>query len=71
MVKSDIFQEPQIIGFFIEDDIIVVANPCSIPIESIEKAIKDHKVRKDKKNVTVVCQIMLPFKFPIKKVKKK
>jgi len=58
--------EPEVIGFFIQDDIIVVANPCSIPIESIEDAIKTHKKSKDKKNVTVVCQILLPFKFPLK-----
>lgn len=63
-------KEPIIIAFFIQDEIINVCNPCAIPIELIESAIKEHKQRKDKKLVTHIFNILIPIgKIPIKRRK--
>ena len=51
------------IGFFLEGENIVVANPCTIPIDFIEDAIKTHKETKCK-NVTAVFYLQLPINFP-------
>ncbi len=53
-------RNPEIIGYFIENNEIVVANPCKIPIEMLEDNIKQHKKRKDKKGVEIVALIKLP-----------
>lgn len=47
------------IGYFIEEDALVVANPCQIPIEQLEETIRLHKARKDK-GVTACILIQLP-----------
>ena len=60
--KEQKMQEPEIIGIFIEGKDIVVANPCTIPIELIEDTIKNHKKTKVK-GVTGVFGIEIPFKF--------
>jgi len=54
-------KEPEIIGFFIEGNNLVVTNPCKIPIEMLMSAIKKRK----KGEVTCIGGIVikLPFKF--------
>lgn len=51
------------IGFIIQNDEVIVTNPCSIPITFLEDAIKEHKKRKpEKTEVEVCCMIKLPIK---------
>lgn len=57
MIKHEL----EIIGFMVEGENIVVANPCTIPIGMLEDAIKSHKKFKDKKNVTKVGYIAIPI----------
>jgi len=60
-MKQNEIVEP--IGFFIEDDNIVVANPCTIPIELLMDIIKQNK---HKKGVTGVLFLKLPISFKSK-----
>jgi len=49
------------IGYFIENDEVVIANPCRIPIKILEDTIKNQKKRKDKSGVEVCMFLALPF----------
>lgn len=61
--------EIEIIGYFIQDGMIVVANPCSIPIEMLEEQLKSYKESKPKKGEAMAISIIkLPLLF--KKSKK-
>jgi len=52
--------EPEIIGFMVEGDNVIVANPCTIPIKMLREAIN----KKRKKNeVTYIGGLLI--KFPI------
>jgi len=52
------------IGFFIQNDEVIIANPCSIPITFLEDSIKEHKKRKPSKTeVEICCLLKLPFKI--------
>ena len=52
------------IGFMIEGEYIVVANPCTIPIEMLEEVLKE----KRKKGLVTSCfMIQIPLKFPKRK----
>ena len=48
------------IGFFMEDNNIVVANPCTIPIELLEDVIKQNR---NKKGITGILLLKLPISF--------
>ncbi len=52
-------REPEVIGFFVEGDNIVIANPCTIPIELLEESIKERK----KGRATFIGGLMI--KLPI------
>jgi len=51
------------IGFFVEGKNIVVANPCTIPIEMMEKAIKQAKKNKNGVIAVFCIKIPLPKRF--------
>ena len=51
------------IGFMIQGDSIIVANPCTIPLSMLEDAIKEHKKKANTKDVTVFVGIKLPIKL--------
>ena len=60
MIKTKMkeLKEPEVIGFFIEGDNIVVANPCTIPVDMMKDALNN----KTKKNeVTCMFGITIPF----------
>jgi hypothetical protein len=42
-VKKMIDHHPEIIGYLVEKDYIVVTNPCKIPIAILEKQLKEIK----------------------------
>jgi len=50
------------IGFMIEGENIIVANPCTIPIEILKKVLKE---KRQKDRVTACFGLVLPF--PLKK----
>jgi len=53
-------KQPEIIGFMIQGDDIIVANPCTIPIEMLEEQLKKPR----KKGVVTACMmIKLPLEF--------
>lgn len=58
--------EPQMIGFMIEGENMVIANPCTIPIEILKEALK--KPRK-KNEVTSVGMIQIPLNLLPKKTR--
>lgn len=52
--------QPEIIGFMIQGEDIIVANPCTIPIEILEEQLKKPR----KKGIVTTCMmIKLPLKF--------
>lgn len=55
-------EQSEIIGFMIEGDNLIVANPCTIPLELIENILKDKKPRK-KNEVSHYVMIKLPTKL--------
>jgi hypothetical protein len=57
------------VGFVIYGNgIIEFANPCQVPIEFLEDAIKNYRKKKHKKSEVVACAfIPIPFKLKIKK----
>lgn len=53
-------KQPEIIGFMIEGNDLVVANPCTIPIEILEEQLKKPR----KRGVVTACMmIQIPLKF--------
>jgi len=42
-VKHMIDNNPEIIGYIMEKDFLIVTNPCRIPLEILEKQIKENK----------------------------
>ncbi len=53
-------EEPEVIGFMIEGENIIVVNPCTIPIQMLKEALK---IKPKKGEVTVIggLQIRLPL----------
>jgi len=54
--------EPEIIGLLIENDNIIIANPCTIQIDFMQDIINNYKKQEHKKNeVSCFVAIKLPF----------
>jgi hypothetical protein len=51
----------KIISYLVENDSLIVCNPCVIPMNQIEKTIKEYKQRKDKNTCIVTGYIEIPF----------
>jgi len=56
------------IGFFIEGDYIVVANPCSIPIDLLKESLRKKRTEGE---VSACFMIKLPLNFLDKTLKQK
>ena len=51
------------IGFMIQGDSIIVANPCTIPLSMLEDVIKEHRKKANTKDVTAFALLMIPIKL--------
>lgn len=67
MKLSDHNPNIEAIGFVIDDEgIFEFVNPCKVPLEFLEDAIKKHKKKKPKKGeVTSVGFINIPFPIDV------
>lgn len=63
MKKLDHNPDTEVVGFVVNHEgIFEFANPCRVPLEFLETAIKSHKKKKPKKGeVTVVGFITIPL----------
>lgn len=59
-------KEIEVIGFMIQGDNIIVANPCVIPINLLEEKLKE---KRNKDEISAVCMIKLPINFKIQRRK--
>jgi len=59
--------EPEVIGFLIEGDNVIVANPCTIPIKMLEEALKQ---KRKKNEVTSIGGLMIRFPIGASKTSK-
>lgn len=67
-VKGLIDKDPEIIGYIMEKDFLVVTNPCKIPLNLLEEQIKENKKNPPKKNETKFIGTIL-LKLPLKDLK--
>ena len=51
------------IGFMIQGDSIIVANPCTIPLSMLEDVIKEHRKKANTKDVTALPLLIISLKF--------